>query len=163
MSSVSGLSEAHREEARRLAMQAAQLGLRNKDAVHYTQGARRWQGIEKGLKAYRGEFPKYADCSAFATWCLWNGLSHFGVRDVVNGADWRGGYTGTMLHHGKRVAHRDNVLRGDLVIYGQPGSEGAHVAFCVGGGLAISHGSEAAPFLVGIDYRPDVLEIRRYI
>jgi cell wall-associated NlpC family hydrolase len=162
MASVSGLSAAHRAEARDLAVKAAFLALEHKAEVHYTQDARRWEGINKELKAYRNQFPRYADCSAFATWCIWNGLDHFGVRDTVNGSNWRGGYTGTMLSHGKRVMSRDNVLRGDCVIYGNGGT-GEHTAICIGGGLVISHGSEAGPFKLPIDYRRDVMQIRRYI
>lgn len=163
MSSVSGLSAEHRREARDLAVRAAVLCLSHRDQVHYTQDARRWEGINKELKAYRGQFPKYADCSAFATWCIWNGLDHFGVRDTVNGQNWRAGYTGTMLSHGKVVQHRDNVLRGDCVLYGRKGTTGEHTAICIGNGMVISHGSEAGPFKLPIDYRTDVIEIRRYI
>lgn len=162
MSSVSGLSPKHRERARDLATRAAILGLQHAPSVHYTQGTKRWEGITKHLKAWRGEYPKYADCSAFATWCLWNGLDHYGVRDTVNGQDWKAGYTGTMLKHGKPVAHESNVLRGDLAIYGTAWP-GEHVAFCIGGGLVISHGSEAGPFKLPLHYRSDLLEIRRFI
>ena len=162
MSSVSGLSPKHRERARDLTVRAAILGLRNAPAIHYTQGGSRWEGIDKHLKAWLGEFPNYADCSAFATWCLWNGLDHYGVRDVVNGANWRAGYTGTMLKHGKRVVHERNILRGDLALYGT-GWPGEHVALCIGGGLVISHGSEAGPFKLPLRYRNDLLEVRRYI
>lgn len=163
MSSVSGLSAPHRIRARDLAVRAAFLTLRHAPTVHYTQGPRRWDGINKDLKAYRNEYPRFADCSAFATWCLWNGLDHYGVRDTVNGANWKAGYTGTMLSHGKEVKHRSNVLRGDCVLYGPKGSNGEHTAICVGGGKVISHGSEAGPFLLPIDYRRDVMCIRRYI
>lgn len=162
MASASGLSDKHRIRARDLAMEAAHLGLRNARAIHYTQGARRWDGINKNLKAWQGEFPTYADCSSFATWCLWNGLDHYGVRDTVNGQNWRAGYTGTMLTHGKRVVHKDNWLRGDLLIYGR-GAPGAHVAIYIGGGKAISHGSEGGPYLVRWDYRRDLLAVRRCI
>jgi hypothetical protein len=163
MSSVSGLSAPHRIRARDLAIQAAFLGLRHAPALHYTQTAKRWEGISRGLKAFRGEYPHYADCSAFATWCLWNGLDHYDVRDTVNGQAWKAGYTGTMLQHGKVVAHRGNVLRGDCVLYGRKGTTGEHTAICIGGGKVISFGSEAGPFLLDIDYRSDIIEIRRYI
>lgn len=163
MASVSGLSAPHRIRARDLAMKAAFLGLRNAPSLHYTQGNRRWEGINNNLKAWRGQFPHYADCSAFATWCLWNGLDHYGVRDTVNGQRWKAGYTGTMWTHGKQVRKRSNVLRGDLALYGNPFGATGHVAICVGGGKVISFGSEAGPFLLPIDYRADVRQIRRYI
>lgn len=163
MSSVSGLSAPHRIRARDLAVRAAYLGLRNKDALHYTQGPQRWEGIAKNLKAWRGEFPRNGDCSAFATWCLWNGLDHYGVRDTVNGHNWRAGYTGTMVNHGKRVVHEANILRGDLALYGDPYGRSGHVAICVGGGRVISFGSEAGPYLLALHYRSDLRQIRRYI
>lgn len=160
--SISGLSAKHRIEARDLAVRAALLGLSNREVIHYTQGARRWEGISRDLKAYKGEFPHYADCSSFATWCLWNGLDHFGVRDTVNGAGFRAGYTGTMLTHGKQVRNSANWLRGDLFIYGH-GHPGSHVAIHIGGGIVISHGSEAGPFKLKWNYRSDLMQVRRYI
>ena len=170
MPSVSGLSKKHRIEARDRAVHAAMLALRNAPKVHYTQGARRWDGINLDFNARMGEYPKYADCSALATWCLWNGLHiPFGVRDTVNGANWQGGYTGTMLSHGKRVVHTANVQRGDCVIYGVPGTTGKHVAIVVGRRksdgkiMCVSHGSEGGPYYVPWDYRSDTIEFRRYI
>lgn len=162
MASVSGLSAKHRIEARDLAVEAALLSIRNAPLIHYTQGSRRWEGIDKHLKAWRGEIPHYGDCSAMGTWWLWNGLDHFGVRDTVNGQNWRAGYTGTMLTHGKQVRHRANWLRGDLFIYGR-GFPGAHVAMYIGGGLVASHGSESGPYKLAWDYRSDLMQVRRYI
>jgi len=163
MASVSGLSAPHRIRARDLAVQAAFMGLRHAPSLHYTQTAKRWEGISRGLKAWRGEYPHFADCSAFATWCLWNGLDHYGVRDVVNGQAWKAGWTGTMVQHGKQVQHESNVLRGDCAHYGDPVGHTGHVAICVGGGKVISFGSEAGPFLLPIHYRSDFQQIRRYI
>jgi cell wall-associated NlpC family hydrolase len=163
MSSVSGLSDTHRIRARDLAMEAAFLGLERAPSLHYTQGPKRWEGIAQDMKAWRGECPHYADCSAFATWCLWNGLDHYGVRDVVNDAQWRAGYTGTMLEHGKPVVHEENIMRADLALYGVPGTTGKHVAICIGGGLVISHGSEGGPYKLPLHYRSDLIVVRRYI
>lgn len=160
--SVSGLTNLQRIEARDLACNAAVLSIRNAPLIHYTQGSLRWEGIDKKLKAFRGEFPRHGDCSAMATWWLWNGLDHFGVSDVVNGDKWQYGYTGTQLQHGKRVVHRVNWRRGDLFIYGR-GFPGAHVALYLGDGFCASHGSEAGPFKVRFDYRPDLLDVRRFI
>lgn len=166
MSSVSGLSAPHRAHARNLAAHAALLGLRHAPAIHYTQQSARWDGIRLHLKAYRGEYPRNADCSAYVTWCLWNGLDHYGVRDVVNAADWLGGYTGTMLDHGKPVAHLENVLRGDAVLYGHS-KTGDHTAIIVGvrAGIpmVVSHGSEGGPYYLPYNYRPDIISLRRYI
>jgi hypothetical protein len=162
VASASGLGLARRVKARSLARRAARLALAHAPAVHYTQGPRRWDGIRLVLKAFRGQYPNYADCSAFATWAVWNGLSHYNVRDAMNGADWRAGYTGTMLQHGKRVTGR--LAIGDCVIYGN-GWPGEHTAIVVDPArrLVISHGSEAGPFLLPITYRRDVMQVRRYI
>lgn len=161
--SVSGLSADHRRHARYRTLQAAQLGLRHAEAIHYTQGAKRWSGINNHEVASHGEYAAYYDCSSFATWCLWNGLFvPYGVRDVVNGEGWRAGYTGTMLDHGKRVVHEYNIKIGDLALYGS-GPPGEHVAICIGGGKVISHGSEGGPYLLPLHYRSDLYQIRRYI
>ena len=164
MSSVSGLSAHHRQQAKARTVQAATLGLHNANRLHYTQGSERWRGIDAKKVAARGQFPTQADCSSFATWCLWNGLFvPFGVRDTVNGARWEYGYTGTMVQHGKRVVHRKNVQGGDLAVYGDPTGRTGHVAVCVGGGRVVSCGAEPGPFLLPIDYRSDLREIRRFI
>ena len=157
---------ADQEQSARLgAVFAARLTLAHKSQTHYTEGPQRWQGIAEKRDPHRGQFPVYSDCSAFATWCLWAGLRYMGTGDVVNGENWTGGYTGTMLEHGTIVEAAD-AWRGDCVIYGTPGSTGAHTAICVTPGpnpLVISHGSEAGPFLLKYSYRPDVMEVRRYV
>jgi len=166
MSSVSGLSKANRIRARDRACNAAWLAYNHKGVVHYTQGGLRWQGIRGHYNARKGQYPKYADCSSFATWCIWNGLYlGFQVGDTVNGANWQAGYTGTMLKHGKPVKNLSNVLRCDCVIYG--GGTGSHTAIVVavksGVPYVMSHGSEAGPFYVPYNYRGDVNCFRRYI
>lgn len=150
-----------RRRARKRVVAAAYLGLRNAPAVHYTQGSRRWDGINLHKRAYKGQFPNYADCSAFATWCLWDATLRWRPRDFVNGEQWKAGYTGTQQNHGKRVTGRK--LPGDLVFYGdQGGGVAEHVAVYVGKGLVVSHGSEGGPYLLAWNYRP-VNEVRRYI
>lgn len=159
----SGLSEAHRKIARDLAVEAAVLGLKHAASLHYTQDAwLRWEGIREQLKAWKGQFPHHADCSAFVTWCLWNGLDHYHHHDNVNGLSWKAGYTGTLLTHGVRVDHRWTLHRADAVIYGSRWP-GEHTALYIGGGLVISNGSEAGPYKLHEFYRPDVLQVRRYI
>jgi hypothetical protein len=168
MASVSGLSRDHRIRARDRAVAAALLALHHAPQVHYTQRAARWEGIHEKLNARLGQFPRHADCSSFATWCLWNGLHiGFGVCDTVNDANWTGGFTGTMLSNGKQVHELSNVQRADCVIYGN-GPPGHHTAIVVGRArdrtpMVVSHGSEAAPFFVKYDYRPDIMQFRRYI
>jgi hypothetical protein len=168
MASVSGLTATHRIQARDRIVAAAMLALRNRDKINYTQGAARWEGINKKLNARLGQYPRNADCSAFATWCIWNGLMlGFGVRDTVNGADWKAGYTGTMMSHGKKVAHEANVQRGDCAIYGH-GAPGEHTAIVVGRRadgtiMVVSHGSQAGPFYLPAHYRSDLMGFWRYV
>lgn len=140
-------------------LQAAILGYRNRDRIGYTQGASRWEGIRSHRSALLGQYPHWADCSAFATWCYWNGLFLPGHHsDVINGCHWQAGYTGTMMAHGWRVP---SPAPGDAVIYGH-GYPGEHVAIYTGGGLVVSHGGQSGPLLLPVRYRPDVLQFRRY-
>ena len=70
MNSVSGLNYKQRILARDCVCQAAQLAYRHRDQINYTQGPKRWEGINKKCNARKGEFPRNIDCSAFATWCI---------------------------------------------------------------------------------------------
>jgi cell wall-associated NlpC family hydrolase len=165
--SASGLNKHQRIIARERTTQAALLSLHHAAELHYTMGSERWEGITQHLVAQHGHYPKHADCSAFATWCLWNGLYvPFKVNDVVNRDSWNGGYTGTMAQHGLRVQHEGDVIRGDCVLYG-PKPTYEHVAIVVGRHkgklMVVSNGSEPGPFLLPFDYRSDVGQIRRYI
>jgi hypothetical protein len=161
---VSGLSERHRDEARKIIARGAALMLAHQSRVHYTQDARRWQGIDRQLLIAKGHYPDFSDCSSSSTWLLWNGLHvNFGVRDVVNGTNWHAGYTGTILQHGKVVHHEQNIRVGDLAVYGRRGSTGEHVAVCLGGGYVFTHGSEAGPFKASLHYRSDLMCVRRFI
>lgn len=164
MPSVSGLSEAHREEVRRVILEGVRLLMRDPASVHYTQGPERWQGIDQHLRIANRQCITYGDCSSTATWLLWNGLTHVHptIKDVVNGANWRAGYTGTMASHGKLVRHDSSIKVGDLVLYG-PRPTFEHVAVAIGGGRVLSHGGEAGPFILPIDYRSDRGEVRRYV
>ena len=161
------LSSQQQQQARNAAVNAAKLGLHNAAALHYTQGASRWQGIDNHLDASKGQFPNYADCSSFATWAIWNGLYLlFGMEDVVNASNWQAGYTGTMLANGKTVAKASDLLPGDCVIYGAPGSTGEHTAIVWQSGSTprvISNGSEGGPYDEPWNYRSDVQSLRRYI
>lgn len=163
----SGLRHARKTFARDRAVQAAVLGLHHAPAIHYTQDPRRWEGIADTRLSRRGEFPNYADCSAFVTWCLWNALYvTYQIRDVVNGAQWEAGYTGTMLSHGMVVERIADMRRGDAVLYGS-GPPGKHTAIIVGRHgdtpMVVSHGSEGGPYYLRWNYRSDVMSVRRYI
>jgi cell wall-associated NlpC family hydrolase len=164
-----GLTRNQRLNARRLAKNAALLHLKNAKAVHYSQGPGRWEGIDRNMKAYQGEYPKHTDCSGSSTWYVWNGLSHYknldhyDFEDTANGCAWQRGYTGTMITHGEKIAiKRSKLKRGDFILYGDPYGSTGHVAMYVGYGMVISHGSEAGPFLIPWNYRP-VTGVRRAI
>lgn len=158
MSSPLGLSWAQRYAARKRVKQAALLAMRNRGVVHYTQTASRWEGINKRRDASKGQYPNYADCSSLATWCHWTATRRYGLGDYVNGQRWGGGFTGTMIQHGKPVSV-NRLLTGDLVFYGRGPS---HVAVYVGGGKVVSHGGESGPLLLDLRYRP-IHSARRYI
>lgn len=151
----------------RLGLGAAYLALHNADAIHYSQHLDRWAGIDQHLRSYRGQFPTTIDCSAFATWVLWDATRgyHAADTDFANGADWKSGHTGTLVQHGRKLRPRERMRPLDLVFYGDEGWRPAHVAIYVGGGKVISHGSEAGPFLLNVNYRSDVgiWATRRYV
>lgn len=166
VSALSGLNAADRLHVRALAANAMKLLLNHAAAVHYSQGVHRWDGIDKRMVAAKGQYPTETDCSATVTWALAQGLlfEHH-LPDTVNGDRWVGGYTGTLKNHGVRVRLAD-LIHADLVLYG-PVDDPEHVAMIVGhrSGVpfVISHGSEAGPFLVPYNYRPDANSFRRYI
>ena len=147
-------------------VRAAIFGQKHEPAVHYTQGPRRWDGIANRCRTHRGRFPSWADCSSYVTWCIWDALGGPNAGpDVVNGQQWRGGYTGTLKDNGRRlpgsVAQQlANAMPGDLVHYG--GGTGKHVTIVVGKNKVVSHGSEGGPYLINPDYRDDIVEVRRY-
>lgn len=162
---VSGLSDDHAAHARRLITRSTKAMVANKSIVHYSQRSDRWVGIDRRLTITKGEYPKTCDCSSTATWMLWDAMARpFGVRDLVNRANWNYGYTGSMYRNGKAVVHDENLKIGDLIFYGnQGGGIPSHVAVYVGGGKVFSHGSEGGPYILGLDYRSDRRMSRRYI
>lgn len=141
-----------------LALTAARLALAHAPSVHYTQTAARWDGIARHLLAADGGYPRYADCSSFYTWCMWQGMR--AMADTVNGQAWHAGYTGTLLTHGELV--QGTPKAGDAAIYGH-GWPGSHVAICLGDGTVISHGSEGGPYHLALRYRSDLYQVRRYV
>jgi hypothetical protein len=168
MASYSGLNKQQRIRCRDRVVQAALLAYNRKGNCHYTRGGRRWDGIANHRNARRGQYPYYTDCSAFVTWCLWNGLKlSFNKDDIVNKCAWKAGFTGTLIKNGKRVTKIGSVQRGDVMIYGQRGTNGSHAAIVVkvvkGVPYVISMGSESGPHYVRYNYRRDLMQIRRYI
>lgn len=159
------LNRAQRISARDNFLQGAHLILRHPGAIHYTQGSLRWQGLNHHLRVAKGQYPNYADCSAMQSWLLWNALTHalkdLTIADVVNGAGWHAGYTGTMVTHGHAIERPTQP--GDQVFYGSSCRwPYGHVAGYVGNGRVVSHGSEAGPFLLPWNYRTPC-KVRRYI
>lgn len=169
MPSVSGLSEAHRAQARRELVRGVALFMRDPAAIHYSQDAvLRWEGIHNGLSINKDQVPAHSDCSSSDTWLLWNALHvPYGVRDVVNGQDWKAGYTGSMIDHGKTVVHESNLMIGDCPIYGSSRANTKHTTMVIGHQNGVvkvfSHGGEAGPFILDLHYRPDLLVCKRYI
>jgi len=162
---ISGLSDEHAAHARRVILKDVKNMMAHKGSVHYSQNSNRWEGIVHRNTHLHNTFPRHCDCSSTTTWMLWDAMARpYGVRDLVNGANWNAGYTGTQYSHGKRVKHDSNLKVGDLIFYGdQGGGVPEHVAIYVGGGHVFSHGSERGPYILPLDYRPDRRQSRRYI
>ncbi len=135
---------------------AANVGFRNRGSIRYTQDARRMQGVRERIRL--PNFPRFEDCSSFATWCYWVA----GAPDP-NGRGYDGfGFTGTQIGPGRKVTE---PRPGDLVFYGWEPARNCpkHVALYVGNGNVVSHGSESGPNLAPIDYRSDRNQIRSYL
>jgi cell wall-associated NlpC family hydrolase len=155
-------------------LRAAMLAVDHRTAIHYTmdrpfevqnQGgrARRWDGINAGRRSKNGQYPAFADCSSFLTWCYWDALGGPAAGpDILNGQSWKAGYTGSLITHGKKVPE-SNIRPGDLLLYGSSVGNTAHVTMFVSPGKVVSHGGEAGPQILGPHYRPDFLQVRRYV
>lgn len=162
---VSGLSDEHAAHARKVILKDAKNMVANKSIIHYSQKSDRWEGINTRRTHLTNTYPKHCDCSSTATWMLWDAMARpYGVRDLVNHANWKAGYTGTMQKGGKAVHSKSNLKVGDCIFYGdQGGGISEHVTVYVGGGMVFSHGSEGGPYFLPVDYRPDRRIMRRYI
>jgi hypothetical protein len=146
--------------ARERAVRSAMLGVKHRDKIRYTQLAARWNGIDRQCRAYKDDHPVKADCSSFVTWCLWDALGGPKAgKDIVNGASWKAGFTGTQCSHGRVVR---KPRGGDLVFYRSSNGTINHVAIYVGDGKVVSHGSDPGPQVLAANYRP-IAEIRSYL
>lgn len=155
-----GLDAEHRRRARKTVLKCAYALLKVPGHVHYTQGFNRWYGINT-LHIDFGVIPYWGDCSSTTTWILREALrSVYRYSDVVNGFQWKAGYTGTQIRHGKRIWLKRNLRIGDLIFYGKPRVK--HVAIYIGDGYVFSHGSEGGPYKLHVDYRYDRTQMRRY-
>lgn len=162
------LTAAQRLVAREDFLKGAKLLLSHAEQLHYTQDATlRWEGIHDRIDYRKGHFPRHGDCSSTGTYLVFVPLHmRFGLPDVVNGDHWRGGYTGTIAQHGRRVLHEKNLLPGDAILYG-PAPEYEHVAWFMGRkhgvSMVFSHGSEGGPYFAPLHYRSDAGQFRRVI
>lgn len=165
MASASGLSAEHRAHARELVLKSCRLMVAHKNEIDYSQLANRWEAINNKKTVLKGQFPAHADCSSTHTWLMWDAMARpYGVRDLVNGQNWKAGYTGTMYRRGKEVVHDSNLKIGDAIFYGdQGGGIPEHVATYIGGGMVFSHGSDGGPYILPLDYRRDRRMSRRFI
>lgn len=157
----SGLNTRQLARARGHVVRAARLGQKHAERIHYTQSGARWQYINQHKRMFRGQYPTEADCSSYASGILWDITRRYKLPDWINGESWGGGYTGTLTEHGVRVHGR--LMVGDLVFYGGTMDVPGHVAVYIGNGLVFSHGSEGGPYILGINYRSDLRQVRRYL
>lgn len=155
------LSAADRDGTRKAALRAATVALEHAGTMLYSEGPDRWSGIQLRRRSWLGEYPAAADCSSFYTWCLWDATRWLRLGDVVNGADWQAGYTGTMTQHGAQVP-LSGLIVGDAVLYGYPGEIPYHTAFYAGNGKVISHGHPGGPTLEAYNSGP-IQQARRYV
>lgn len=89
---------------------------------YYTQGGMRWQGVRAvygKVKVIKGQIPKLrgGDCSSgYARWVLHGLQQSLGrvPRDIVNGADWKAGYTGSIY---RICRHVTRPVVGAAILY----------------------------------------------
>lgn len=159
----SGLTDPQAARARADLVLGCDMLLDHAPEVNYTEGPQRWSAISEGLRFAEGKYLTEGDCSSTVTWLLWNVLhTSFGLDDIVNGEDWKAGYTGTLAQHGKPVMWDTNVEIGDVILYGTAWPY-VHCTMALSNSECFSHGSQAGPFRESIDYRPDRKMIRRFI
>ena len=163
MSSVSGLGKAQRAQARRRAYNAAWLTYSNRTRVHYTQGARRWDGIDQGPQRPTGPSTR-ATPTARASRRGASGTACTSPSTSATPSTAPPGKPATPARC-SRTANGSSTSRtslvGDCVIYG--GGTGKHTAIVIGKGngrvMVISHGSEARPVLhplqLPLGHQPD--------
>lgn len=138
-------------EARHIIVEGARWMADHSDEVNYTELGLRWSAINEDRRIAAGQYLQYGDCSSTATWLLWNGLTHRNrdFPDIVNGAQWRYGWTGTIARHGKPVPSLRQLDVGDLILYGS-GWPYRHVTVALGDGKCFSHGTQAGPFIIDV-------------
>jgi cell wall-associated NlpC family hydrolase len=127
-----------------------------RDEIGYTQSSSRWEGIRDRIRPPR--IPRWGDCSSTVEWINWV----IGAP-CPSGNNFQGGYTGTQIKHGKRVANVSATELCNLVFYSdQGGGVPSHVAYVIGKGRVVSHGSMGGPYLLPYNYRHDINQERNY-
>ncbi len=138
---------------------------KNEVRIHYTQQRpfRYYDDIGRGAVNL--------DCSGFVGNVFWNAMhdTHIYIHDPLNERYTGYGYTGTLeaylRQHGKQVHEVNGFLVGDIVRWGQ--GQHAHTAVCFKAGSEAvsrwaSHGREAGPVSVQLDYRNDLVGVWRH-
>lgn len=130
---------------------------RNPQAAYYTQGAKRWQGVNVvyGLTKVQQQIPylRSGDCSAgFTRWMLWALQQHLGhvPNDVVNGLSWKAGFTGSIVDTMTRV--RGQVKIGDAALFGSGNFHHVMGVIDPAEKLCGNHGSDSGPNIRRWDY-----------
>jgi hypothetical protein len=156
--------ETPKQQARNALVAAAMTLYNMRALVHYTQGPARMFIVRhkiKTTKVLAMQRSVWEDCSSGVT-----GLYYMAGVPDPNGFGFNSlGYTGTLALHGRAVS-RSAATVGTLAFYGRayPYSHvGAVVARPGGNSLRIfSHGSENGPYLLDVDYRGDLRQLRSY-
>lgn len=133
------LTREQRKRARVVAV--ARWGVAHTSKIHYAET----RPIPVQPAGKLPALPLRTDCSGWATVCYRAAAAPDPNENGYNGQ----GFTGTLLLHGRKVAHPEP---GDVVVYGP--APGHHAAVVVKGGadpLTVSHGSEAGPLYITVD------------
>jgi hypothetical protein len=137
--------------------------IEEKKEIHYSKNVTvRWFGIRCKICPY--EVPKYADCSSFVSWVFWTVYGK--GEDKLNKEDWKKGTSWTMSQNGIPVSEA-HAKPGDIVFYGTPGQEDAHVAIYIGNDekgvpYVANFGSKGPVKKLEMNYRTPK-QIRRFI
>lgn len=162
------LSSRHYHGAMHAILRAAHVAYENRAHATYTEGPARWDGIANHRRSILGEYPHDADCSSFATWCYWDGIQFLirllGLGDILNGANWQAGYTGTLTEHGQAIEY-GHTVPGDICLYGGTVWVPQHATMTIGGGRCISMGHPGDPGIYPINLNGSlpIVGIRRYL
>lgn len=144
--------------------QVALAAVAARDRIRYTQKVEEGRGsIARKCEPGRAQLPAGPladDCSSSVT-----GYYRAAGAPDPSGLDYKWiGWTGTLCKHGVKVPI-DQAQPGDLAFYGDR-EPWHHVAVVVGRKdgriMVVSHGSDPGPFLLPIDYRHDLGQVRRY-